>query len=77
MQITIQRQKDLMLFLALTFVMLLSIIGLLLWLRNRKSKLVEKEEEIDTLRKLLSESSDVADDNKDDRFFKKIYSSWA
>ena len=72
MQITIQRQKDQMLFLALTFVMLLFIIGLLLWLRNRKNKLVEKEEEIDSLRKLLSESSDAADDNKDDRFFKKI-----
>jgi len=72
MQITIQRQKNQMLFGALTFVMLFSIIGLLLWLRNRKSKLVEKEEEIDTLRKLLSESSDATDDNKDDRFFKKI-----
>ena len=72
MQITIQRQKEQMLFLALTFVMLLSIMGLLLWLHNRKSKLVEKEEEIDVLRKLLSESSDAADDNKDDRFFKKI-----
>ena len=72
MQITIQRQKEQMLFWALIFVMLLSIIGLLLWLRNRKSKLVEKEEQIDTLRKLLSESSDVADNNKDDRFFKKI-----
>ena len=70
--LTIQRQREQMLFLALTFVMFLSIIGLLLWLRNRKSKLVEKDEEIDTLRKLLSESSDVADDNKDDRFFKKI-----
>lgn len=72
MQITIQSQKEQMLFLVLTFVMLLSIMGLLLWLHNRKSKLVEKEEEIDALRKLLSESSDAADDNKDDRFFKKI-----
>lgn len=72
MQITIQRQKEQMLFLVLIFVMLLSITGLLLWLHNRKRKLVEKEEEIDTLRKLLSESSDAADDNKDDRFFKKI-----
>ena len=72
MQITIQRQKEQMLFGGLTFVLLLFIMGLLLWMRNRKSKLVEKEEEIDTLRKLLSESSNVADDNKDDRFFKKI-----
>ena len=72
MLITIQRQKEQMLFGLLTFVMLLSIMGLLLWLRNRKSKLAEKEEEIDTLRKLLSESSNAADDNKDDRFFKKI-----
>ena len=46
MQITIQRQREQMLFLALTFVMLLAILGLLLWLRNRKSRLVEKEEEI-------------------------------
>ena len=72
MQITIQRQREQMLFLALTFIMLLAILGLLLWLRNRKSRLVEKEEEIDTLRKLLSESSYAADNNKDDRFFKKI-----
>lgn len=72
MQITIQRQREQMLFLALTFVMLLAILGLLLWLRNRKSRLVEKDEEIDTLRKLLSESSYAADNNKDDRFFKKI-----
>ena len=69
MQITIQRQKEQLLFLWMTFVMLFAIMGLLVWLRNRKSKLVEKEEEIDTLRKLLSESSD---DKKDDRFFKKI-----
>ena len=69
MQITIQRQKEQLLFLWMTFVMLFAIMGLLIWLRNRKSKLVEKEEEIDTLRKLLSESSD---DKKDDRFFKKI-----
>ena len=72
MQITIQRQKEQILFLVLTFIMFFSIMWLLLWLRNRKSKLVEKEEEIDTLRKLLSESSNAADDNKDDRFFKKI-----
>ena len=72
MQITIHRQREQILFLAITFVMLFAIMGLLVWLRNRKSKLVEKEEEIDTLRKLLSESSNVADDNKDDRFFKKI-----
>lgn len=72
MQITIQRQKEQILFLVLTFIMFLSIMWLFLWLRNRKSKLVEKEEEIDTLRKLLSESSNAADDNKDDRFFKKI-----
>lgn len=72
MQITIQRQKEQILFLVLTFIMLLAIMGLLLWLRNRKNKLVEKEEEIDTLRKLLLESSDAVDDNKDDRFFKKI-----
>jgi tetratricopeptide (TPR) repeat protein len=69
MQITIQRQKEQLLFLWMTFVMLFAIMGLLVWLRNRKSKLVEKEEEIDTLRKPLSESSD---DKKDDRFFKKI-----
>ena len=72
MQIIIQRQKEQMLFLALTFVMLIAIMGLLLWLRDRKSKLVEKEEEIDTLRKLLSESSESVDNSKDDRFFKKI-----
>ena len=72
MQITIQRQKEQILFLSLTFIMLLAITGLLLWLRNRKHKLLEKEEEIDTLRKLLLESSNAVDDNKDDRFFKKI-----
>ena len=72
MQITIQRQKEQMLFLALTFVMLLAIISLLWWLYDRKNKLVEREEEIDTLRKLLSESSESVDNSKDDRFFKKI-----
>lgn len=72
MQITIQRQKELIIFGALTFVLLIAIMGLLLWLHNRKRKLVEKVEEIDALQKLISESSDVKDDNKDDRFFKKI-----
>ncbi len=72
MQLTIQRQKEQLLFLVLTFVMLLAISGLLLWLRNRKSKLVEREEEIDALRKLLSESSEAVEDKKDDRFFKKM-----
>ena len=72
LQITIQRQKEQMLFGILSFVSLLAILGLLLWLRSRKNKLIEKEEEIDTLRKLLSESSKAEEDNKDDRFFKKI-----
>lgn len=61
-----------MLFLVLSAVMLLAIVDLLLWLRNRKNKLAEKEEEIDALRKLLSESSTADDSHKDDRFFKKI-----
>lgn len=39
MQITIQRQKEQMLFGALTFVLLLFIMGLLLWMRNRKANL--------------------------------------
>lgn len=72
MQMTIQRQKEQMLFLVLSAVMLLAIVDLLLWLRNRKNKLAEKEEEIDALRKLLSESSTADDSHKDDRFFKKI-----
>lgn len=72
MQITIQRQKDQMLFLVITFILTLTIASLLLWLWNRKNKFLEKEEEIDALRKLLSESSESGDSNKDDRFFKKI-----
>ena len=52
--------------------MTLTIASLLLWLWNRKNKFLEKEEEIDALRKLLSESSESGDSNKDDRFFKKI-----
>lgn len=72
MLITIQKQKDKMWFGALVFILLIAILGLLLWLRNRKNKLIEKEDEIDALRKLLSESSDAVDGNKDDRFFKKI-----
>ena len=72
MQLMIERQKEQTLFFALAFIMLLALMGLLFWLRNRKSKLVEKEDEIDTLRKLLSESSDTTVDNKNDRFFKRI-----
>ena len=72
MQITIQRQKDQMLFLVITFILTLTIAGLLLWVRNRKNKFLEREEEIDALRKLLSESSESGDSNKNDRFFKKI-----
>ena len=72
MQITIQRQKDQMLFLVITFILTLTIASLLLWLRNRKNKFLEREEEIDALRKLLSESSESGDSNKNDRFFKKI-----
>ena len=52
--------------------MTLTIASLLLWLRNRKNKFLEREEEIDALRKLLSESSESGDSNKNDRFFKKI-----
>lgn len=72
MQITIQRQKDQMLFLVITFILTFTIAGLLLWVRNRKNKFLEREEEIDALRKLLSESSESGDSNKNDRFFKKI-----
>lgn len=72
MQITIQRQREQILFLLITFILLFVIAILLIWLRNRKNKLVNKAEEIDTLRKLLSESSTADDRNKDDRFFKKI-----
>lgn len=72
MQITIQRQREQILFLLITFILLFVIAILLIWLRNRKNKLVNKAEEIDILRKLLSESSTADDRNKDDRFFKKI-----
>ena len=72
LQITIKRQKEQMLFIALTFIFIITILGLLLWLRNRRYKLAEKEEELDSLRKLLSESSEAIEDRKDDRFFKKI-----
>ncbi len=72
MQITIQRQKEQMLFLIVTFVLLVVITSLLIWLRKRKNKLVDKAEEIDTLRKLLSESATANESSKDDRFFKKI-----
>lgn len=72
LQITIKRQKEQMLFIALTFIFIITILGLLLWLRNRRYKLVEKEEELDSLRKLLSESYEAIEDRKDDRFFKKI-----
>ena len=72
MQITNQRQKDQMLFLVITFILTFTIAGLLLWVRNRKNKFLEREEEIDALRKLLSESSESGDSNKNDRFFKKI-----
>ncbi len=72
MLLTIQKQKEQILFLLITFVLLFVIVVLLIWLQNRKTKLVDKAEEIDTLRKLLAESTTADERNKDDRFFKKV-----
>ncbi|MDE6139409.1 MAG: hypothetical protein K2F95_00435 [Alistipes sp.] len=71
MQQTIARQRMQIAALCMAFLFIITVAGSILFLRHRKRLLKEKTEEIETLRRLVSESQQ-ASEQKDDRFFKKI-----
>lgn len=70
LNLTIEKQREQMIFLTTLFIFVLLLIVVLLYIRKRKRLLEEKEEELEALKHLLTDS--VSTNNKDDKFFKKI-----
>lgn len=70
LNLTIEKQREQMIFLAVFFVFVLLLIIVLLYVRRRKRLLEEKEEELEALKRLLTDAGST--NNKDDKFFKKI-----
>lgn len=70
LRLEIARQRGQMQLMALTFVCLLFVASLLLYIRRKRRLQAEKEEEVETLRRLLGDA--VRSNEKDDNFFKRI-----
>ena len=71
LKLTIEKQRSQITFIYIT-IGLAAIIGVLtFYIRKRKHQMEEKEEELETLRQLVTESQQHTE-QKDDRFFKRI-----
>lgn len=71
MQQTIARQRMQIVMLSTLFAAAVILAGTVFYVRRKRRSMEEKEAEIETLRRLVSESQH-ASEQKDDRFFKKI-----
>ena len=71
LRLTIGKQRMQILTLCTVFGLIAVIAGLVILTHRKRRALEEKEEEVETLRKLVAESS-AHTEKKDDRFFKKI-----
>lgn len=70
LRLEIARQRSRMQLMALAFVCLIIIASSLLYIRRKRRLQAEKEEEVETLRRLLGDA--VKSNEKDDNFFKRI-----
>lgn len=71
-QLTIDRQRNQLVFLVGTFVLLIGGIALFFYIRSRRVRLAEAEDRIETLNRLLVDASQNNATEKGSGFFKKI-----
>lgn len=71
LKLTIEQQRTHLIFTYVGIALVLLFFGLMLYLHRKKQQFIEKEEELESLRLLVSESQDHTE-QKDDRFFKRM-----
>ena len=71
LKLTIEKQRTEITFIYIAFGLMVIIGGLAFYIRKRKRQMEEKEEELEALRQLVTESQQHTE-QKDDRFFKRI-----
>ena len=71
LKLTIEKQRTEIPFIYIAFGLVVIIGGLAFYIRKRKRQIEEKEEELEALRQLVTESQQHTE-QKDDRFFKRI-----
>lgn len=71
LKLTIEKQRSQITFIYIAIGLVVIIGGLAFYIRKRKHQIEEKEEELETLRQLVTESQQHTE-QKDDRFFKRI-----
>mgnify|MGYP002261638161 FL=1 len=71
MNLQLEKQKERTFFVGLISLCILLLIGVIWYLQRRKRLLVEKEEELEALRRLLNETEEV-DNGRNDKFVKKM-----
>ena len=71
LKLTIEKQRSQITFIYITIGLVVIIGGLTFYIRKRKRQMEEKEEELEALRQLVTESQQHTE-QKDDRFFKRI-----
>ena len=71
LKLTIEKQRTEITFIYIAFGLVVIIGGLAFYIRKRKRQIEEKEEELEALRQLVTESQQHTE-QKDDRFFKRI-----
>ena len=71
-KITITSQRQQLIASYIIIILILVIAGTITYIWRRKKLIAEKEEEIETLHRLIAETQNSDSDVRDDRFFKKI-----
>ena len=71
LKLTIEKQRSQITFIYIAISLVVIIGGLAFYIRKRKRQMEEKEEELEALRQLVTESQQHTE-QKDDRFFKRI-----
>ena len=71
LKLTIEKQRSQITFIYIAIGLVVIIGGLAFYIRKRKRQMEEKEEELEALRQLVTESQQHTE-QKDDRFFKRI-----
>ena len=70
-KLTIENQRKQILVLCLAFACVVVVSGFVMYVRKKNRAIVEKDDELDTLRRMITESQSCSNE-RDDRFFKKV-----
>ena len=70
-KLTIENQHKQLLVLCMAFACVVVAVGSVMYVRKKNRAIVEKDDELDTLRRMIAESQSCTNE-RDDRFFKKV-----